>query len=194
MGSLSPLIRWFRFTKFWEKFWISVNISFSMLFTKIPPWKKILKIVQIIPKLLYFFLALYPLIISKYVKRCWMFTLRFTFLFAGAEFRGIAIKATGAITEIHDLQNLRIRSTGLHTEIKNIDGEELKIYFNWKLLLHDILARITRVNSEEHGTKVETVRYSPVSLVGRDSTQSVYSTISSLLQPTVVLSFNACTH
>ena len=40
---------------------------------------------------------------------------------------------------------------------------------------------------QTHGIKVETVRYSPVCLVGQDSTTSVYSTISSLLQFTVDL-------
>ena len=38
---------------------------------------------------------------------------------------------------------------------------------------------------DKHGTKVRTVRYSPVNLVGKDSTKSVYSTISSLLSITV---------
>ena len=49
---------------------------------------------------------------------------------------------------------------------------------------HAILVHIRRVNSEEHGTKVGTVRYnSPVNLVGQDSTKSVqYSTISSFFQ------------
>ena len=40
---------------------------------------------------------------------------------------------------------------------------------------------ISRVNWEEHGTKVETVRHSPVNLDGQASTKSVYGTISSLL-------------
>ena len=39
-----------------------------------------------------------------------------------------------------------------------------------------------RINSDEHGPKVETVRYSPVNLVGQESSKSVYSTISCLLQ------------
>ena len=41
----------------------------------------------------------------------------------------------------------------------------------------------------ENGSKVETVRYSPVQLVGQDSTKSVYKygTMSSLLQFTVAL-------
>ena len=34
------------------------------------------------------------------------------------------------------------------------------------MIYHVILVYIRRVNPEEHGTKVETVRYSPVSLVG----------------------------
>ena len=37
----------------------------------------------------------------------------------------------------------------------------------------------------EHGTTVETVRYSPFNLVGQDSTKRVYSTIPSLLPSTV---------
>ena len=51
-----------------------------------------------------------------------------------------------------------------------------------------ILVQFRRVNSEEHGTKGETVRSSPVNLDGQDSTTSVYRTISSLLQSTVVAS------
>ena len=39
-----------------------------------------------------------------------------------------------------------------------------------------------RVSSDECVTKVETVRYSPYNLVGQDSTKSVNSTVSSLLQ------------
>ena len=58
------------------------------------------------------------------------------------------------------------------------------------MMYHAILVKIRWVNSEEHGTKVKTVRYSPVNIVGPDNghgTKSVYSTISSLLQCTVVL-------
>ena len=50
---------------------------------------------------------------------------------------------------------------------------------------HAILVKKRRVNIEDFGINVETVRYSPVNLVGRDSTKSVYGTISSLLQSTV---------
>ena len=39
---------------------------------------------------------------------------------------------------------------------------------------HAILVHIRRVNLEEHGAKVDTVRYSPVNLVGQDSTKSVH--------------------
>ena len=46
---------------------------------------------------------------------------------------------------------------------------------------HAILVHISRVNSEEHGTKVETVRYSPFNLVGQDSTKGVYSPVQSYL-------------
>ena len=46
------------------------------------------------------------------------------------------------------------------------------------------MAEIRLVNSVEHGAKVETVRYGPVNLVGRESTKSVYSTISKVLQIT----------
>ena len=59
------------------------------------------------------------------------------------------------------------------------------IVAQFKVFIHRvlpaILVEIRRVNSEEH----ETVRYSPVRLVGQDSTQGVYSAISSLLQSTV---------
>ena len=37
-----------------------------------------------------------------------------------------------------------------------------------------ILVHIGQVNPEEHDTKVETVRYSPVNSVGQDSTTSVH--------------------
>ena len=47
-----------------------------------------------------------------------------------------------------------------------------------------ILVHISWVSSEEHHIKVETVWYSQVNLVGQNSTKSVYSAISSLLQPT----------
>ena len=53
--------------------------------------------------------------------------------------------------------------------------------------VHAILVHISRVNLEEHGAKVETLRYSPVNLVGQDSTKSVYSTISRLLQSIVTI-------
>ena len=33
---------------------------------------------------------------------------------------------------------------------------------------------MVQVNSAEQGTNIETVRYSPVNLVGQDRTQSVY--------------------
>ena len=52
---------------------------------------------------------------------------------------------------------------------------------------HAILVNIRRVNSMEHGTKVETVRKSPVDLIGQAYTKSVYSKISSLLQYTSAL-------
>ena len=48
------------------------------------------------------------------------------------------------------------------------------------------MAKIIRVNTEKHGKKVETVRYSRVNLVGQDSTKSVYITILRLLQSTVI--------
>ena len=47
-----------------------------------------------------------------------------------------------------------------------------------------ILAKIRLINTEEHGTKVESVRYIPFNLVGQDSTKSVHSTVSSLFQST----------
>ena len=48
-----------------------------------------------------------------------------------------------------------------------------------------ILVQISRVNLEEHSPKVDTVRQSPINLVGQDGTKSEYSTISNLLQNTV---------
>ena len=45
---------------------------------------------------------------------------------------------------------------------------------------------ITRVNLEEHGIQVGSVRYSPVNQGRRDSTKSEYSMVSSLLQSTLV--------
>ena len=51
---------------------------------------------------------------------------------------------------------------------------------------HAIVVHITRVNLEDYGTKVGSVRYSPVNLGGRDSTKSVNSTILRILQSTVV--------
>ena len=56
-----------------------------------------------------------------------------------------------------------------------------------ELCVHSILVHISRVNLEILGTRVETVRYSLVNWNGKDSTKSVYSTISSLLQSTVCL-------
>ena len=47
--------------------------------------------------------------------------------------------------------------------------------------LDAILVPIGRINSEKHETKVGKVRCSPVNIVGQDSTNSVYGTISSLL-------------
>ena len=47
------------------------------------------------------------------------------------------------------------------------------------------LFKIRWLNSKEHGTKNETLRYSPVNLIGQDSTKSVYITIQSLPQSTV---------
>ena len=46
-------------------------------------------------------------------------------------------------------------------------------------IYHDILVYISRVNSEEYHSKVESVRYSPVNLLGQNSTKSVYGSISS---------------
>ena len=43
----------------------------------------------------------------------------------------------------------------------------------------------TNFGQDKTGINVETVQYSPVNLIGRDSTKSVHSTISSLLQSTV---------
>ena len=40
--------------------------------------------------------------------------------------------------------------------------------------MHAILVHTSRVNLEEHGAKVDTVRSSPVNLDGQDSTKSVY--------------------
>ena len=54
-------------------------------------------------------------------------------------------------------------------------------------IYHAILVHTSRVNLEEHGSKVGTVRQSPVNLVGQNKTKSVYSTISSLLQSTLIL-------
>ena len=45
-----------------------------------------------------------------------------------------------------------------------------------------ILVLLRRVHLEEQGTKVETVRFSPDSSVGRDSRKSVYSTMSMFLK------------
>ena len=42
-----------------------------------------------------------------------------TFSFLGSAVNGIAIRTTGANTDIQDLQNLRTRSTGLNTEIQD---------------------------------------------------------------------------
>ena len=57
-----------------------------------------------------------------------------------------------------------------------------RMYFlrNLETVVNAILFHISRVNLEEHGAKVNTVN-----LVWPDSTKSVYSTISSLLQSTV---------
>ena len=59
-------------------------------------------------------------------------------------------------------------------------------------LNHAVLVHITWVNLEDYGTKVGSVRYSPVNLGGRDSTKNVYSTILSLLQSTVEWSVPHC--
>ena len=48
-------------------------------------------------------------------------------------------------------------------------------------MFHPILVHISGVNLEENGTKVETVRYCPVNLVGQDSPKIEYSKVSSLL-------------
>ena len=53
-------------------------------------------------------------------------------------------------------------------------------------LVHPILVHVNRVDLVYHSAKVDTVQWSPVNLVGQDSTKSVYSTISSLLYNTVV--------
>ena len=60
-----------------------------------------------------------------------------------------------------------------------------QIMYKILLQLTHILVHTSRVNLEEQSTKVETVRYSLGNLVGQDSTESVYSTITSLLQSTV---------
>ena len=63
---------------------------------------------------------------------------------------------------------------------------------NISIFSHDILVQIRRVNSEEHGKDVETVRYSPVNLVGQDSTKSVYRTVR-LLEQGYMYKYYVCT-
>ena len=58
--------------------------------------------------------------------------------------------------------------------LASIDYKDMQRYYIYiyKYLAssHAILVHIRRVNQAEHGTLVETVRYSQVNLVGQDST------------------------